>query len=49
MFSQLVKQMMERKRVTETLKAQDQMEWGMGMNSMQNRATEIVNSDLIFI
>ena len=34
--------------VTETLKASDQMEWVRRMNSIQNRAGEIVESELIY-
>ena len=48
MFSQLVKQMAEREGVTETLKAQNQMVWVRRINSLRNRATEIVNSDLVY-
>lgn len=35
--------------VTEALKASDQMEWVGRMNSIQNRAVEIVNNELVFI
>ena len=48
MFSQLVKQMAEREGVTEQLKADDQMEWVARMNNIRSRATEIVNTDLIY-
>ncbi len=48
MFSQLVKQMAEREGVTETLKAENQMEWVQKMNNIRSRATEIINNDLIF-
>ena len=48
MFSQLVKQMAEREGVTETLKAENQMEWVQKMNNIRSRATEIVNNDLIY-
>ena len=34
--------------VTEALKAANQMEWVHRMNSLQNRAREIVDSDLIY-
>ena len=34
--------------VTEALKAADQMEWVRRMNNVQNRAREIVNSQLIY-
>lgn len=49
MFSQLVKQLAERDGITETLKATDQMEWVRQMNSIRNRAAEIVNKELIFV
>jgi len=49
MFSQLVKQLAEHDGITETLKATDQMEWVRQMNSIRNRAAEIVNKELIFV
>ena len=48
LFSQLVSQMAVAEGVTETLKASDQMEWVRRMNSIQNRAGEIVESELIY-
>ena len=48
MLSRLVKQMAEREGVTEQLKAENQMEWVARMNNIRNRATEIVNTDLIY-
>lgn len=48
MFSRLVKQMAEREGVTEQLKANNQIEWVQRMNNIRNRATEIVNTELIF-
>ena len=48
MFLRLVKQMAEREGVTEQLKAENQMEWVGAMNSIQHRATEIVNTELIY-
>lgn len=48
-FNRLIKQMAEREGVTERLKADNQMEWVAWMNSIRNRAAEIVNSDLINI
>lgn len=47
MFSRLIKQMAEREGVTEQLKAENQLEWVGRMNNIRNRATEIVNADLI--
>ena len=48
LFSQLVSQMAVAEGVTETLKADDQMEWVRRMNDVQNRARELVNSELIY-
>ena len=49
MFSQLVKQLAEQEGVTEQLKAERQMEWVGRMNNICNRATEIVNTELICV
>ena len=48
MFFRLVEQMAEREGVTEQLKANNQMKWGARMNTIQSRATEIVNQDIIY-
>ena len=48
MFLRLVKQMAEVEGVTEALKAADPMEWVGRMNNIQNRAREVVNSELIY-
>ena len=48
MFSRLVKHMAEREAVTEQLKADNQMAWVGRMNNIRNRATEIVNTGLIY-
>ncbi len=48
MFSRLVKQIAESEGVTEQLKADVQMEWIVRMNSICNRVTEIINTDLIY-
>mgnify|MGYP000321932444 CR=1 FL=1 len=48
-FSRLVSQMAEREGVTEHLKAADQMEWVRRINNIRNQATEIVNSEIIYI
>lgn len=48
MISRLVNQMAEREGVTEKLKADNQMEWVGRMNNIRNRATEIINEDLIY-
>ena len=47
LFSRLVKQMAEAESVTETLKADDPMEWVGRMNNIRNRATEIINTEII--
>ena len=44
----LIRQMTKQEGVTEALKATDQMEWVRRMNSIQNRAEEIVLSELIY-
>ena len=48
LFSQLVEQMKQAEGITEQLKAADQMEWVRRMNSIQNRAEEIVLRELIY-
>lgn len=48
MFDLLVKQVAVAEGVTEQLKATDQMVWVGRMNSIRNRAIEIVNSEIIF-
>ena len=48
LFSRLVKQMAEAEGVTEPLKAADPLEWVGRMNNIQNRAREVVNSELIY-
>ena len=44
-----VRQMQEAEGVTEALKAADQLEWVRRMNSIRNRAEEIVKTELIFV
>lgn len=48
MFLRLVKELAEKENITEELKATDQMLWVQRMNNIRNRATEIVNSELIY-
>ena len=48
MFDRLVRQLAEREGVTEQLKAENQMLWVKKMNSIRNRAEEIVNHELIY-
>jgi hypothetical protein len=44
----LTRQMADREGVTEALKAADQLEWVRRMNSMHNRAEEIVLNELVY-
>ena len=48
MFLRLVKELAEKENVTEELKAENQMLWVQKMNNIRNRATEIVNAELIY-
>lgn len=48
MFSRIVEQMAEREGITEQFKADNQMEWVARMNNIRNRATEVVNHDIIY-
>lgn len=48
LFFRLVKDLAEKENVTENLKATDQMLWVRKMNNIRNRATEIVNADIIY-
>ena len=48
LFLRLVNDLAEKENVTEELKATDMMLWVQRMNNIRNRATEIVNLDLIF-
>lgn len=48
MFSLLVKQLAAAEGVTEQLKADDMMVWVGKMNDIRNRATEIVNAEIIY-
>lgn len=48
MFSRLVKDLAEKENVTEKLKAENALLWVQRMNNIRNRATEIVNADLIY-
>lgn len=44
-----VRQMQEAEGVTEAMKAENQLEWVRRMNSIRNRAEEIIQKELIFI
>ena len=43
-----VRQMQETEGVTEALKAADQLEWVRRMNSIRNRAEEIVYNEIVY-
>lgn len=49
MFQSLVSALSEQENITEKLKANHPMEWVQKINNIRNRATEIVNSELIFV
>ena len=44
----LISQLAQQEGITEQLKAENQMEWVARMNSVRNRADEIVLNDLIY-
>ena len=44
----IISQMQEAESVTEELKAKDQMAWVRAMNSIQNRAEEIILRELVY-
>ena len=48
MFERLVMQMAAAEGITEQLKAADQMVWISKINNIRNRATEIVNTEIIY-
>ena len=48
-FSELVKKMATQEGVTEQLKAENQMLWVARMNNIRQRATEVVNAELIYV
>ena len=48
MFFRIVKQLAEKENITEKLKAENQMLWVQKMNNIRNRATKIVNAELIY-
>ena len=49
MFFRLVEQMAEREGITETLKADNQMEWVQRMNALRAAFTETVTAEVIFV
>ena len=48
MFETLINQFKQTEGITEQLKAENQMDWVRLMNNIRNRATEIVNAELIY-
>ena len=48
LLDRLTKQLAEHEGVTETLKAENQMEWVRRMNNIRSRAEEVVLSELIY-
>lgn len=48
MLEQLIGQMARQEGITEGLKASDQMEWVQRMNSIRNRAEEIIREEIIY-
>ena len=49
LFSRLVKEYAEKEGVTEQLKSTDQMKWVQKMNNIRERATKVVNSEVVFV
>lgn len=47
-YRRIVRQMMEAEGVTEDMKRRSQMEWVRAMNSIANRAEEIVKDEMIY-
>ena len=47
-LERIVSQMAKQENVTEVLKAANQMEWVRRMNSIRNRAEEIVLADIVY-
>ncbi len=48
LFSRLVKDLAEKENVTEKLKSDNPMLWVQKMNNIRNRATEIINEQVIY-
>ena len=49
LFERLMKQRAEREGITETLKADNQMEWVQRMNALRSAVIETVNAEVIFV
>ena len=48
-FERIVEQMKKAQRITEQLKAENQMEWGGRMNNVQACARESVEKEIIYV
>ena len=48
-YNSLMKQFAEKENITEELKTTNQLEWVSKMNSIKNRAEEIIFSELIYV
>ncbi len=48
MFLRMVDELAEKENVTEALKAENAMEWVRKMNNIRNRASEVVNTEVIY-
>lgn len=48
LFDKMVKSLVKKESVTEKLKSENAMLWVQKMNNIRNRATEIVNEQIIF-
>lgn len=49
MFLQIVKQLAESENITEEFKAKNPMLWCSQLNNIRERATEIVNAEIIYV
>ena len=49
MFEQLITQIKLKEGITETLKANNQLEWVQRMNNIHNRVSEVVYKELIHV
>lgn len=49
LFDRLMKQQAELEGITETLKADNQMEWVQRMNALRSAVIETVNAEVIFV
>lgn len=49
MLQELIKSLAEKENVTEKLKTDNPMLWIQKMNNIRNRATEVVNVEMIYI